>query len=80
MPDIQLQLYYILREKLPPDAQGRVVMQLKEAITLDDLLEELDSTRRVVISVNGEHETDHARILHDGDEVRIFSSISGGIP
>jgi sulfur carrier protein ThiS len=79
MPDIRLQLYSILREKLPPDAQGRVVIQLEEAITLGDLLAEFDITRRVVISVNGEHETDHKRELHDGDEVKIFSSISGGI-
>ena len=78
MPDIRLQLYSILREKLPPDAQGRAIMHLEDAITLEDLLVELDITRRVVISVNGEHETNHARALQDGDEVRIFSSISGG--
>lgn len=80
MTDIRLQLYSILREKLPPEAQGRVVMQLPEAVTLEDLLEELDITRRVVISINGEHETDHNRMLRDGDEIKIFSSISGGIP
>jgi sulfur carrier protein ThiS len=80
MPDIRLQLYSILREKLPPEAKGRVVMQLPEVVTLEDLLGELDISRRVVISVNGEHETDHSRLLQDGDEVKIFSSISGGIP
>jgi sulfur carrier protein ThiS len=78
MLDIHLQLYSILREKLPPAAEGRVLWQMKEGVTLADLLDELDISRRVVISVNGDHETDRSRKLLDGDEVKIFSSISGG--
>jgi len=78
MLDINLQLYSILREKLPSGAQGRVVMQMDRGVTLDDLLDELDISRRVVISVNGDHETNRTRELQDGDEIRIFSSISGG--
>jgi thiamine biosynthesis protein ThiS len=76
--DINLQLYSILREKLPKDAKGRAVLQLDEGVTLADLLDELDINRRVVISVNGVHESDNTRQLKDGDEVKIFSSVSGG--
>jgi len=76
--DIHLQLYSILREKLPPDSNGRAVLQLDEGATLADLLDELDITRKVVVSVNGNHESDMSRRLQDGDEVKIFSSISGG--
>ena len=76
--EVHLQLYSILREKLPPEAKGRAVMQLDENASLADLLEELNITRRVVISVNDEHETDRSRQLQDGDEIKIFSSISGG--
>ena len=76
--EIHLQLYSILREKLPPEANGRAVMQLDEGATLADLLAELDIKRRVVISVNEMHEPDNSRQLHDGDEVKIFSSVSGG--
>jgi thiamine biosynthesis protein ThiS len=78
MLDIQLRLYSILREKLPPEAQGRTVLQMKDGTTLADLLDKLSITRRVVISVNGQHESDKSRRLQDGDEVKIFSSISGG--
>ncbi len=78
MLDIHLQLYSILREKLPPEAGGRAVLQMEEDATLAELLAELDISRRVVISVNGEHESDRSRRLQDGDEVKIFSSISGG--
>ena len=77
--EVQLQLYSILREKLPLEVKGRAVLQLNEGATLTDILEDLHITRRVVISVNGSHETDKSRRLQDGDEVKIFSSISGGI-
>ncbi|NIS79638.1 MAG: hypothetical protein GTO14_05385 [Anaerolineales bacterium] len=76
--EIHLQLYSILREKLPSDAKGRAVLQLDEGTTLADLLEDLDIVRRVVISVNGVHITDKSHQLRDGDVVKIFSSISGG--
>ena len=76
--DIHLQLYSILREKLPSDAKGRTVMQLDEGATLADLLDELGINLKVVISVNGDHEPDKSRQLRDGDHVRIFSAISGG--
>jgi len=75
---IHLQLYSILREKLPTEAKGRAVLNLNAGATLADLIEELGIARRVVISVNGVHESDHSRKLNDGDKVKIFSSVSGG--
>jgi len=71
-------LYSILREKLPAEAQGRAVLRLAEDATLEDVLRELAIGRRVVVSVNGEHEPDRSRPMHDQDEVKIFSSVSGG--
>ena len=76
--EIHLQLYSILREKLPTDAKGHAVMQLNEGATLVDILDELGINRRVVISLNGVLETEYSRQLRDGDFVKIFSSISGG--
>ncbi len=76
--EIHIQLYSILREKLPSDAKGRAVLQLDEGTTLADLLEHLSIDRRVVISVNGDHITDVSYQLREGDVVKIFSSISGG--
>ncbi len=76
--EIHLQLFSILRENLPVDAKGCAVLQLDEGATLADLLDELGVKRRVVISVNGVHESDKSRQLKDGDAVKIFSSVSGG--
>lgn len=76
--DIHLQLFSILRDKLPPELKGRTIMHLNEGAMLQDLLHELEITRKVVISVNDIQETDHSRQLNDGDEVKLFSSVSGG--
>ena len=76
--EIHVKLYSILREKLPPEARGQTVLQLEDGSTLSDLLEEFGISRRVVIGVNGEHEPDRARRLLDQDEIKIFSSVSGG--
>jgi len=75
---ITLQLYSILREKLPPDAKGQAVLHLNAGTSLQDLLEELEIYRKVVISVNDDHESDLSRRLNDGDRIKIFSSIGGG--
>jgi molybdopterin converting factor small subunit len=75
---IDVQLYSILREKLPREARGRATLQLGDGATVEDLLAKLDIERNVVISVNDEHARDTDRKLQDGDLVRIFSSVSGG--
>jgi sulfur carrier protein ThiS len=77
--EVHLRLYSILREKLPPEAKGRGVLQMDQGATLADILEELGIKRRVVMSVNGEHEPDQSRQLRDGDQVKITSAISGGV-
>jgi sulfur carrier protein ThiS len=76
--EIHLQLYSILREKLPAESNGQAVLQMKEDASISDLLAELDITRKVVISVNDAHESDMSRQLRNGDKVKIFSSVSGG--
>jgi len=76
--DIHIQLYSNLREKLPPGSKGKAVLHLKDEACLQDLLDELGITRKVVISVNNEQETDMSRRLQNGDNVKMFSSISGG--
>ncbi len=76
--EIHVQLFSILREKLPPDLKGRTVLHMEEGATIKDLLKELDIDRRVAISINDIQERDHSRLLNDGDKVKVFTSISGG--
>jgi len=76
--NIHLQLFSILRDKLPPELKGRTIMHLNEGATLKDLLRELKITRKVAISVDDIQETDLTRKLVDGERVKIFSSVGGG--
>lgn len=76
--EIHVQLYSILRDMLPSESKGKVVLKMDNGASLEDLLNELGITRKVVISVNNAQEMDRSRKLQDGDEVKMFSSISGG--
>ena len=76
--EIHIQLFSILREKLPPEAKGRTVLHVDEGTTVEDLLRILNINRRVAISINDEQERDQTRILKDGDQVKVFTSVGGG--
>ena len=78
MLKVHVQLYSILREKLPPASKGRISLNVKEEFDLGDVLKELDITSRVVISVNGEHVSEMSHRLKNNDQVKIFSSVGGG--
>ena len=69
--EIHLQLLSGLREKLPPETEGRAVLNLDKGATLADLLGELGIKHKVIISVNGVQEADTSRLLEDGERVRI---------
>ena len=75
---IHLQLYSILRDKVPPESRGQVMVLLDDGASLQDLLDKFEIRQKVVISLNGALELDRSRQLQDGDRVKIFSSISGG--
>jgi thiamine biosynthesis protein ThiS len=77
--EVNIQLYSILREKLPADARGRTTLKLEAGTTLADVLDMLEIKRRVVIGVNGEYEREHSRPVQDGDKLSIFSVVSGGL-
>jgi molybdopterin converting factor small subunit len=76
--EVHVQLYSILREKLPAEARGHTTLQLKLGATLADIVELLKIKHKVVIGVNGAHEREHSRLVQDGDELKIFSAVSGG--
>jgi sulfur carrier protein ThiS len=75
---VHLQLFSILRDKLPREAQGETTLELQDGATVADVLAVLDITRNVVISVNDVHEPDKSRQLQNGDDIKMFSSVGGG--
>jgi molybdopterin converting factor small subunit len=89
---IQVQLFSILRDCLPPSAdRGQATITLPQGSTLADLLAHLGIDRRLgheagqvmantgwQVLVSGKYEADMARVLQDGDQVRIFPPVAGG--
>jgi sulfur carrier protein ThiS len=76
---LHVKLFSRFREHLPSEARGQATIELPGGATVGQLLEYLGIVRRVqLITINGEAETDRARILHDGDRVHIFPFVVGG--
>ena len=76
--EIHVQLFSILREKIPPEMKGRIVLHLNDGATAADLLKELDINRRVAVSLNDVQIRDHSQTLRNGDRVKVFTSVGGG--
>jgi molybdopterin converting factor small subunit len=91
---IQVQLFSILRDCLAERAGargGQASLTLPEGTTLAELIVHLGIDRRLgfqpsevvdragwQVMVNDRFEPDVGRILHDGDQVRIFPPVAGG--
>ena len=67
-----------LEDYLPNSQRGQSVLNLKDESTIADLLSHLKIKRRVSVAVNGDEEKGLEYKLSDGDDVLIFTVISGG--
>ena len=75
---INIELMGSLVDYLPVSEQGQSVLILKDESTIADLLSYLKIKRRVSVAVNGDEEKGLGHVLSDGDEVLVFTVISGG--
>ena len=67
-----------LEDYLPGSERGQSVLNLKDESTIADLLSHLKIKRRVIVAVNGDEEKGSEYVLAEGDEVLVFTVISGG--
>lgn len=75
---INIELMGSLVDYLPDSERGQSVLILKDGSTIADLLSYLKIKRRVSVAVNGDEEKGLGHVLSDGDEVLVFTVISGG--
>ncbi len=75
---INIELMGSLVDYLPASEQGQSVLIIKDESTIADLLSHLKVKRRVSVAVNGDEEKGLEHVLSDGDDVLIFTVISGG--
>ncbi len=71
--------YSILRDVLPPESGGKVMVELHAGATLRSLLEKVGLPREAACAINGTIQRDHDYILKEGDRVSVFRPGSGGI-
>ena len=75
---INIELLGSLVDYLPGSEQGRTALVLKNESSIADLLSHLKIKRRVIVAVNGDEEKGLEYVLSEGDEVLVFTVISGG--
>ncbi len=75
---VHVRLHGILRDQLPPEAKGRASIDLGEEALVSDLLASLGIKRQVVVAAGDGSEMAPDQKLKNGDQVIIFSAISGG--
>jgi sulfur carrier protein ThiS len=63
---------------LPKSQRGQTTLTLSGEATIADLLKELKINIKVVVAVNDDEEKELEHVLVDGDEVLVFTLISGG--
>ena len=75
---VNIELMGSLVDYLPDSERGESVLMLKDESTIADLLAHLKIKRRVTVAVNGDEEKGMEYVLSEGDEVLVFTVISGG--
>ena len=75
---VNIELMGSLVDYLPDSERGESVLMLKDESTIADLLAHLKLKRRVIVAVNGDEEKGMEHVLSEGDEVLVFTVISGG--
>ena len=75
---INLELIGPLVDYLPNSDKGKAQMTLNNDSTIADMLDKLKIKRKVVVAVNGDEEKGLEHVLNEGDEVLVFTVVSGG--
>ncbi len=78
---IELRLFASLRKQLPPGSpRGKCTLDLPAGSTIGDVLQRMHIPRASaqMVLVNGDHDRDFDRVLHDADVLSIFPPVAGG--
>ncbi len=78
---IEVRLFASLRKQLPPGSpRGKCTLNLPAGRTIGEVLEHLRIPRASaqMILVNGDHDRDFDRVLHDADVLSVFPPVAGG--
>ena len=71
-------LHSFLRDLLPPEAKGQVVLDLPEGARVQDVVDRLKLPAYAMFALNERMEKDRALPLKDGDALRFLRAGAGG--
>ncbi|UUV18913.1 MoaD/ThiS family protein [Fusobacteria bacterium ZRK30] len=77
---IEVRLFAYLRELLPSESRGVKKIEIKNCLTIDDLMDEVGILEKeiMIVMINGIRRLDYNESLKDGDRVAIFPPVGGG--
>ena len=75
---IKVRLHGALRDKLPPETKGRIVLDVPEETAVAHIPALFKLKTHIQIAVNDEIIENLETHLHDGDEIDIFRPAAGG--
>ncbi len=78
MIKVKIILHSYLRELLPEEAHGQMVMEINEGACVRHIMEKLQIPEQAVCAVNDQIEPDRERVLTDGDTLRFLRPGAGG--
>jgi len=79
---IEVRLFANLRQFLPAGSDGtKGTLQFPDGVKLSDVIETLQIPPQLaqLVMLDGVHETNRDRILHDGAVLSIFPPVAGGL-
>lgn len=76
---VEVRLYAILRRYFPTSSSGVVTVDMRDGITVDELVSalEIDKHEIKMIMVNG-IASEYSQRLTDGDRIGLFPPVGGG--
>ncbi|NDI76483.1 MoaD/ThiS family protein [Psychrilyobacter piezotolerans] len=77
---IEIRLFAYLRELLPLESRGVKKIQVKNDLTIDDLMDEIGISEKeiMIVMINGIRKLDYNESMKEGDRVAIFPPVGGG--
>lgn len=77
---IEVRLFAYLRELLPPESRGVKKIEMKNCLTIDELMDGVGILEKeiMIVMINGIRRLDYNEPLKDGDRVAIFPPVGGG--
>jgi sulfur carrier protein ThiS len=75
---VSVTLHSFLRELLPPEAQGKTVLELPAGARIADVVAALRLPDHALCALNDELVRDRQRPLQDGDALRFLRAGAGG--